>query len=430
MEKDRMQDMTHAAIINALNELQEFSPGEGGETMDTLSGRDCLHEMLLTIVQDADRAGRVPQDASEDLSYLKHIITGVICGLLYRSVFGMNVNSEQKIAILNRGLKDFGLDEELSGEMFFGESADHELTETIANLLEDGLATAMEGALKGGNPEAGVQFAFTLTNLMAQEEKTINEAFPDAGFVLSPGASPIRFAQEYFIDQLYEMEEDDPALRQLSKEEIEQRENQEAARHILTVARRERQNGHMESATQLYQFVLDRTPENWEARFFAALCPLYTESPDQVVPEEIPDNTKKVMQGADGTLPVITDQLRTKNDIYHALTQITDQCVHLATNYYIATLNLCKPKLMTEHTDEERIERIGAVIGMLFHVGDVIETYFSGDRELCAGTAAVCWDLAFACYENCDMPTPDGAQEHLDKIRAYDPSYHCSKPLT
>ena len=63
-------------------------------------------------------------------------------------------------------------------------------------------------------------------------------------------------------------------------------------------------------------------------------------------------------------------------------------------------------------------------------VGDCIEENFGDDFEIVKNIACPCWKIGFDCYENCNIPAPPKLHDHYLKIKKYEPSFICSKPLT
>ena len=182
------------------------------------------------------------------------------------------------------------------------------------------------------------------------------------------------------------------------------------------------ENGNYTEAKECYERILTEKNDDWEATFYSMFCE-YADNRFHVNAAEIESNCSRMGVCACKAIKLSKNQLFTRNEILNGMANITTKLSAMTSTYFVTTID----DYNQDRGLRTKLNRINAIIKMMFDVGDTIEEKYGDDSAICSATACECWKIALACYENCRMITPPSAEDHYKKIKKYDPSYQCSK---
>lgn len=200
-------------------------------------------------------------------------------------------------------------------------------------------------------------------------------------------------------------------------------DNSEKLSNLYQLARRAKLEGNIDNAAKYYGMILLDDPNNWEATFFSAL---YTAMQTPIA--EIPSAAYQIAGAATTAFFLISVNIKDREEIRKAAIDIALQISHVSSTMFSATMSHFKKFSNVPGANREKIERVNAIINMLFLSGNAIEKMFEEDKELCANTACQCWEVAFACYQSCFMPMPEHGAEYIERIKKYNPDFTIEKP--
>lgn len=202
-------------------------------------------------------------------------------------------------------------------------------------------------------------------------------------------------------------------------------DNSDKHNNLYHLARRARLENDEVNAAKYYSLVLEDDPKNWEASFYSVYY-----SAIQTNIAGISSAAYRIAKCVPTTLLLIKESIKNTDDIRNAVAAVVGSVHDAATALFGGAMSHYKQFPNVSNANNEKIERVNSIIAMLFITGNTIEAMFGDDTKLCASTACECWKTGFTCYESCNMPAPSGAEEHIEKIRKYEPSYVCRKAFT
>lgn len=199
-------------------------------------------------------------------------------------------------------------------------------------------------------------------------------------------------------------------------------DNSDRLSKLYHLARRARLEDDEVNASKYYSMVLESDPTNWEATFFSTYF-----SAMRTNIAGISSAAYRIAKCIPTTLVLIKENIEDADEKRSAVLTVADSIFHATAVLFKGTMSHYKRFSNAPDANKEKNERVNSTIAMAFIAGDSIEAMFADDTELCANSACLCWKIGFTCYESCDIPTPDRANEYVEKIRKYDPDYVCEK---
>lgn len=414
------QNNVEPSVIPASSTIERELPFNSQTVdIDNSNGYVRLCKAADSMFRSADAACNTVTDITADT-----MLPAIFCGIFYKAIKDSPTTKSKKIEIYDYVVNYCRVDLDFTGQELFSDD-ENSLAETIVQLTDIGLSTILMAANKSGRDEDGIGFITALAELVNFAEESLYIKKGNFKLRKKPALIVIDKAISFYQEQMQIMEAEDPSLKG-KQNRVSESDNTSM---LLSDARALRMKGQMNLASQKYRDVLVKKPQNWEAVFFSEFCEVAVTTPDRVRPAYISDCAEKIIRAAEKAIPLSKSQLYTRIDILKGAGGIAESVIKQAELFFVATMALYKslPKNLNLERDKERY--IGAIIRMLFSVGDIFEKYYCDDREICVATAYACWSIAISCYENCNMPQPFGTYEHWMKMKRYDPNCHCGKPI-
>lgn len=355
----------------------------------------------------------------------KDIIDGILFHIFRTAIKDVDAPVAVKIKAFDTALHYCNVPYRFSpGQLFT--SSDGEMSQKLAELFDAAFPLIIESAHVSGRGNDGLALIKALAELVNLAEEAVYLKMD--GFTFTKKAAHIALEKpiEHLEKTKRRMEEEEPELKDLSRQETQE----DKVNKLLAEARAHMEHNQMHLAQQKYRDILAINPYFWEAVFYSEFCALAVSSPAEVQPSTIPTNTIHITRAAERAIPLSKTQLHTRADLLTYIGSMSTAITGLATNYYAAAMNLYKANPQALHANEDKINRVQAIIQMLFSVGDAFEASYSEIKDLFNLSAYACWRVGLLCYESCDMPQPQGAYEHLMKMQQVDPFYQCKKEIS
>lgn len=391
-------------------EIKTFDPNT-----DITHGIERLAQLMQTIRDEADGVcgTKTEGDATE-------VISGLVCGLLFETIKATDATNTEKSSIYNFAVTYSHINMGIDGNMLFPANS-NELADLMPVLAEQTVSMIMTGASKA-NIQIGTGFAQVLVEFLCDVETAIGIHFPSTIF---QERLPI-IAVNKFIDATKALaeaiEEENPDIKN-DPEVIALRQKREHFEELTQAAQAALDSERFVVAQGYYEKILAEAPENWEATFYSVYCD-YAAAGKGVAPNDIVQNCTRMGIYACKAVRLAKQQVFSKTDMI-AVGKIATNTAHIASNYFVAAMN----SFRKSGGNSLKVQRVNAIIKMLFDVGDAVEQSFGDDTAFCSVTACEAWKIALLCYENCNMPVPPTTYEHYQRILKYDPLYHCGKPV-
>lgn len=199
-------------------------------------------------------------------------------------------------------------------------------------------------------------------------------------------------------------------------------DNSSKMNNLAKIAKQAQSEGNYEKAGKYYDMILQEDADNWRAAFYsvydAGMCCRIA---------EIENASYSVANCIPHVLQLIKAKHYDVDSEYIILSEIATAICQFISQMFVATQNHFKQFRSTEGANKEKQNRVEALIALLFHTGDCIEVVFADNSKVCAEIPVMLWKTGVTAYENTMMPTPPGMDEHIEKIKKYNPSYTCKK---
>lgn len=424
-----------AAIATLMEEMQEQ---ENNGRADSYPSDYCEYTMP-SFTPDAtyyiDQLCNIAQELfdgadaacnSECSTSAKKLIPPIICGVIFESIDALTLENSSKIKFYRVASEFCNVEDTFPAEFLFS-NEQPQLSAALTELTAGSFNMILVAAQKSGKDDAYIGFIKIFCEFMLYLEDYLSNS---SGISMQnrPSLVVLEKALSTVKSHKQQMEVDNPALKS-EYGQAHTSNNKNAIDNLLSQARTERKYKNMAQAEKCYKKILEISPDNWEAQIFSTLCSVYHSS-STTNPSAIQNYTEEIIRCIPGAMELAKKQLYSRGEIIDSIGDVATLATELASNYFVAAMNRYKSVGRSAIANKAKIAQVNAIIQMLFVVGDNIDAHFNNDTELCAYTACGCWRIAFDCYENCDMPAPQGLSEHYYKIVKYIPDYRCAKPLS
>lgn len=422
------ESVLFAAIMTLMDEVKSK---EASPTVETIPVKEIDIEFTYQnldakskLISKADKlfalADKASNTSTENDSNL--LISSLITGIVYKSVKAIKADDETKKQIYEFALKYCDVETDFTWDALHVD--DHLLEGMLSQISDVTLDTIFVASSVGGGDDISTDFIRLLTELMIHLEDAVLRAFTSVDFPVRPPVITLDMLLVAMKKEMKRLEKEDPSLKQEEKPVQLERINQlrADAREALLCEDTARAGAY-------YRELANLNPDDWEAIFYKEFCTSYN-PPERVSTIRISDNTKAIAQAMSRAMPLAKKQILIRPQL---IADIGDACAwlsKLAANYFVATMNEYRASSQNSTAETRKVNQVYWVIQMLFSCGDAIEYTFMDDYELCKNLCVACWKIAFDCYENCNMNAPSNVYEYYQKIRKYEPSFRCSKPLT
>ena len=379
-----------------------------------------LCDLLDSLFQSADEVSGSASDITA-----KEFIPAMLFHVFYIAIKDVNASENIKIKAFDTALHYCNVPYDFSPSQLFS-SNDSQLAQIFDKLSDVGFSLVIQAANTANRENDGIGFMNAFAELVNLAEEVVYLKLD--GFTFSKKAALIALEKpiKYLEETKRQMEEENPELKNLPNKKAETNK----INTLLTEARAHMEQKQMDMAQQKYQEILTQNPYIWEAVFYSEFCAYAVTSPADVQLSAIPIHTLHITRAAEKAIPLSKAQLYTRADLMQYIGSMITAITTQATHYFSATMKFYKSNPHAPHAQEDKNNRIQAIIQMLFSIGDAFDATYRDIEDLFNLSAYVCWRTGMVCYENCDMPQPKGAYEHLIKMQQVKPSYHCEKEIT
>lgn len=381
-----------------------------------------LCDIAQKLFDDADAACGTVTDVSP-----AELIPPMICGAIFESIDALAVQHTVKIDIYNSAAKFCEVEDVFPGELLFG-GVSAELSQTVRMLTDMGFDMIHTASQKADNYDGGLGFIKAFSEFMLHLEKHLAELYPSVMLSKRPSLLAAERVLSIIKEGQRQIETANPEIKSSDQyNRAASVENEFTA--ALNNARTERKNGNMRRAAEYYAKAKNIRPDNWEAYFYSVFCSVYHTS-TSTNPSEIQRYTDAIRGCISKAMHLAKAQLYSREELVDSIGDVAVGVAELASNYFTAAVTHYDVSRKSPWTSKAKNAQVNAIIQMLFTVGDSIEAHFSDDPEFCANVACSCWKIAFVCYDNCDMPAPQGISDYFYKIRKYIPDFQCFRSVT
>lgn len=372
-----------------------------------------IKRIISHLITEADRLCQTRSDLNVD-----DTMGLLVGGVLYEYLARIDLPSAEKAGLYDKVIHSCNINSPFTGSFAFL-SGIPEIPTLAAQVVDQNISLILSASVHGQLPEEGIGAISAISEFLEYINHVLEE---NMGRPYRDRKMSLLFLDNVLTVCQQLIEENKPTTRENAMHKTTSTKPTES--QILENARRARDDGNWLYAEQLYKQYHDRRPDNWEATFFRVYCGIYS-NPENIQVLTIPSETERLTNAAESALPLLRKQMFTRAEILACAGDIAVGIVKMASNYFVAAMN----QYRQDRNNALKTANVSSIIQMLFRVGDAMEEHLGDDREICAGTACVCWGIAFDCYENCNMPVPTGAWAHFRKIQKYQPDFMCSKPL-
>lgn len=382
---------------------------------DNMQAKDSLVSLARTVYGRADEVAGERNELDTDL-----LVSALIGAIVFETVDAVDAGYEKKRALFDYALCYCNVDVGFTWDELHSESDQHK-----SNFLYVGqmcLDTIFVASTIGNGDEYSTKFIQLLTELMLQLEDTINKRFSGVNFekrFITVALDRLLAAMKKEMNRL---EEEDPSL----KEDAASPKDTTRINKLLSSAREALKRGEMSQAAAYYRAAANIDPDNWEALLYKELCSSFVE-PEAIASTRVYDNTNNIKNAMALAMPKVKKQILVRPQLIAELSDVCSCLCQVTSFYFVEIMNEYRNAgsiLQTRKTNQ-----INMLIQMLFSSGSAIEETFGDDFELCKNLCSALWQIAFDCYENCNMEAPSNLYDYYQKMLKYNPSFRCSKPL-
>jgi len=388
-DRDFIDSMNFAALMTLLETMEEEAqekedsichntPAPKIETFnpntDITQGKERLAHIMKTICDEADRVcnTKTEGDASE-------FVSGLLCGLFWEAIETTSATDGEKCSIYDFAVAFSRISVDIDGSMLFPTSS-KKVADVLTALTDQTVSMILTGASKA-NIQMGFGFAKVLAEFLCDVETAIHVNFPSTTF---RDRLPV-IALIKFIDcsksLMKTMEEENPDIKN-NPEVMASHQKRVYLEKLKQNALSSLSCERFTAAQDYYEKVLMENPDDWEAIFYSVYCDCVAAG-NCVIPREIIPNCVRMGMCICKAVKKAKQQLFSRNEILDGIGNIAVKTTHIASNFFAATMN----DYRQSGGNSIKIQRVNAIIKMLFDVGDAIEQSFSDNTAICAATA-------------------------------------------
>lgn len=420
-----------AAVMTLIDELKDkeytedcLPPKSSGHEIDINFSLDDMSQAKNTLISLANqlfaRADEAANTTTDNDSNV--LVSSLIAGIIYESVHSIAATSETKGAIYGYALDFCSVDTDFTWKVI---NADRDQMEGILkDFCNIALDSVFVASTVSNSHDLCTDFVRWLTFAMLETGLSINRVFDKPELSKKPLMVTLDYIVAGMEREKQRLEKNDPSLKEQkgsTKDNGKMNSLREKARNALDIE-------DMNTALECYNQITEINASDWEATFYKVICSAY-KTADKVNTRNIEENAKSITSAMTAAMNLAKNQILVRQDLILALGKVCSWLCKLASSYFVATMNEYKASVKNAAAQADKANRVCAVMQMLFESGDAIEQNFGNDTELCKNLCVACWEIAFHCYENCNMRAPQFLNEYYQKLRKYMPTYTCSKPV-
>ena len=195
--------------------------------------------------------------------------------------------------------------------------------------------------------------------------------------------------------------------------------------NLYQIARRAKDENNGENAAKYYDMILVKDPTSWEASFYV----VYFKAMECKI-AQIQSAAISVRNCVNTVLKLIRQNVYDKDEQIKAVYEITMRCIVISSMLYEAAkkhYNDIDSSIKSEY-NQEMIDRCWSAFGILYDLGDSIDSIFIDYPEL-HPTSVEAWKLGIELHNSLMIhlsqkeANKNRILNYVSKIQKYDPSY-------